>query len=259
MNDIIIPESFPNLPSSIQKIQSMFASDDINSVLLVALLEEEPLISANILKLVNSVHYGLKKKVTSIKHAFILLGTTVIRGIAMATALKKSFPLDLSPYDISVEEFDKICVLRTRLIGLWLKDEDIDIETLSSVSFLIESGKIVTANEINKNKLSSSFTELQKEHSILEAENLLFHINSYQVAAMLFKQWQFDENFTNLISSVLEPRTREQKFLSVVVSVISTEGILSDENLEKAIHLLSIYDLHETKFMNAINLLKKEL
>lgn len=259
MNEVIIPESFPNLPSSIQKIQKMFKEDDIDSVLLVSLLEEEPLISANILKLVNSVHYGLRKKVTSIKHAVMLLGATVVRGVMMATVLKKSFPLDLSPYNISVEDFDKVCVLRARLISLWLKDENLNIDTLSSVAFLIESGKIVTANEITKNKLSSDFRELQNKYPILEAERCLFHMNSYQVASMLFNQWQFDESFTNLISGALQPETVEEIFLRVVITVISIEGILSDANLKKSIHLLHTYDLDEAKFMHAVSLLKKEI
>lgn len=259
MNKIIIPDSFPNLPSSIQKIQKMFAMDNINSTVLVRLLEEEPLLCANILKLVNSVHYGLSNKVTSIKHAVILLGTTVIRGIAMATVLQKSFPLDLSPYNMSIAQFDTICILRTRLLNLWLQDENIDIQTLSAVSFLIESGKIVTANEILKNNLSHHFSELIRERSILEAETFLFGINSYQVASMLFKQWLFNENFTDLILGVLNPKTYEQKVLSVILSAITTEGVLSDENINKAIQLLQIYDLDETKFLDTVNILKKEL
>jgi HD-like signal output (HDOD) protein len=259
VNKIILPESFPNLPSAIQKIQQMFVMDNVNSTILVQLLEEEPLLCANILKLVNSVHYALSHKVTSIKHAVMLLGTTVIRGIAMATMLKKSFPLDLSPYKISIEQFDTICILRTRLLSLWLQDENIDIQILSAVAFLIESGKIVTANEILKENICYDFFQLLNEHPVLEAETLLFGINSYQVASMLFKQWQFDEKFTELILGALDPKTYEQKVLSVVLSVITTEGVLSDENIEKSIELLRLYDLNATKFIESVNILKKEL
>jgi HD-like signal output (HDOD) protein len=259
MNNIIIPESFPNLPSAVQKIQNMFAMGDINSDMLVKLLQEEPLLCANILKLVNSAHYGLSNNVTSIKHALMLLGTTVIRGIIMATVLKKSFPLDLSPYKISIEQFDKICILRARLLNGWLKEKNFDLQSLSSVAFLIESGKIITANEILKLNLSGRFSELVAERDILEAETFLFSLNNYELAAMLFKKWHFNEEFTNLILGVLDPKTEEEKILNVLLSAINTQGILSDENLEKSIKLLDIYQLDTAKFSENVNILKKEL
>lgn len=259
VNKIFIPDSFPNLPSAIQKIQKMFVLEDINSTLLVRFLEEEPLLCANILKLVNSAHYGLSNKITSIKHAVMLLGTTVIRGIAMASVLKKSFQLDVSAYKISIEQFDTICILRTRLLSLWLQDENVDIQALNAVAFLIESGKIITAHEILKNNLSQNFSELLNAHTVLEAETLLFGINSYEVASKLFKQWLFDENFTDLILGVLAPKTFEQKALHVAVSVISTQGVLTDENIDISMQLLNIYDLDTKKFMDTVTILKKEI
>ena len=259
MSNIIIPESFPNLPSAIQKIQKMFAMDNINSGMLVNLLQEEPLLSANILKLVNSSHYGLSHKVTSISHAVMLLGTTIIRGIVMATALKKSFPLNLSPYKISIELFDTICIFRSRLLKEWFKDENLDIKSLSSAAFLMESGRIVMANEIIKNNLSENFIELLKNHTIIDAEKLLFYTDSYQIASKLFKQWQFDDNFTNLIQGVSDPKTDEQKILRVLSTAIGVEGILNDTNIDEAIKLLIEYKLDSTKFLEAVTNIKKEL
>lgn len=91
MNKITIPDSFPNLPSSVKKIQKLFSSHEIDVPLLVNALKEEPLLSANILKLVNSPYYGLKGSVASIENGVALLGVTVVRGIIMATVLKNLF------------------------------------------------------------------------------------------------------------------------------------------------------------------------
>jgi HD-like signal output (HDOD) protein len=252
MSTITIPQSFPNLPSSIQKIQKMFAANEINTAKLVSALQEEPLLCANILKLVNSPYYGLSTKVASISNAVALLGTTVIRGIIMASILKKSFALDLSPYKISIEQFDKICILRTRLLKECLKDEGLDIQALSSVAFLMESGKIITSNEILKNNLSSEFTQLIQNQSIIEAEESLFGANSYEVASLLFEQWQFEESFTKLISNIIKPITKEQKILHILSVVISVDGIFKEESITLGIKLLQEYGFDEKRFMKIV-------
>ena len=259
MTKVIIPDSFPNLPSAMQKIQKMFAIDDINMRQLVSLLEEEPLLCANILKLVNSSYYGLQNKVASVNQAVMLLGSTVIRGIAMATVLKKSFPLDLSPYGISIEFFDKICVLRVRLLKEWLKDENIDMRTLTAAAFLMESGKIVTSYEIKKNALSEIFKDLRENSSLLEAENVLFATDSYQIAALLFRQWQFEDAFTELIGGIYKTITDEQKILFVLSTAINIEGILEDASIQKSLELIDKYGFNKTTFEKAIQTIKKEL
>ena len=258
MHKVIIPESFPNLPSAIQKIQQLFLHDSDDVSILVTLLEEEPLLCANILKLVNSSHYGLTHKVTSIKHAVMMLGATIIRGIIMATLLKKSFPLNLSPYNITIEFFDEICIYRVRLLNEWLKKTDIDIKTLASVAFLMEIGKIVTANEIMKHNLCDNFIELTHTHPIEEAERTLFLIQSYEIASLLFTQWQFDTHFSELIKNVLSPQNDEQKILHVLSVAINITGILSQENIDKATQLVIEYGFDTQAFMNAINLIKKD-
>ncbi len=259
MPSIMIPDSFPNLPSAIQKMQQLFAMEEVNTPLLVHLLQEEPLLSANILKLVNSTHYGLKTKVTSISHAVTLLGTTVIRGIIMATVLKKSFPLDLSPYKISIEMFDAICILRVRLLHEWLKDEKLDLKTLSSAVFLMESGKIVTANQILKSRLSENFIDLAKHNTITKAEKILFRADSYQIASALFKKWQFDDDFTELIYGISTPQNYPQQILHILCVAIGIEGILDEANTEDALRLLKLYEIDEKNFLLAAQKIKKEI
>lgn len=258
MNKITIPDSFPNLPSSVKKIQKLFSSHEIDVPLLVNALKEEPLLSANILKLVNSPYYGLKGSVASIEHGVALLGVTVVRGIIMATVLKKSFPLDLSVYGISIEEFDKICILRTRFLKVWLKDENLDIQTLSSVAFLMESGKIITSNEIVKNQLSSDFLELWQKNSILEAEKEFFGSDSYEIASLLFEEWEFETSFVKLISNVQNPSTMEQKILHIICAAISVEGILEEKNITLAVELINEYGFEQEKFTQAVKTFTKE-
>lgn len=257
MSKIILPESFPNLPSAMQKIQNMFAQKEIDILTLSSLLEKEPLISANILRLVNSPHYGLRQNVSSISTAVALLGATIIRGIAMATILKKSFPIDLSPYKISIEQFDKICILRVRLLKEWLGDENIDIQTLSSTAFLMEGGKIILSHEIIKNGFLNSFEEMQKSLTIIETEEQLFGLCSYKIAALLFERWNFEPTFTDMLSGIFEAQTQEQKILHVLATAISVEAMLNEKSIADALALANDYNLNTEKLEDAMSIIQK--
>ena len=259
MNNSVLPESFPNLPTALQKLQKLFALGNIDNKQLSKLLQDDPLLCANILKIVNSPHYGLSQKVSSINHAVLLLGATIIRGIVMAAILKKSFALDLSPYQITIEQFDIICALRVKFLKTWVHDTALDMQNLSSVAFLMEAGKIVTSNFILQRKEYERFLKLVEDSSIEEAERTLYNMDSYQIAAMLFKKWDFEDSFTDLIKAIPTPHTKEEKLLHVSSVLISIKGILTDETIEEALILANLYDYNITELKDAIKTIKSEL
>jgi len=259
MSNIILPESFPTLPNAVQKMQEMFANSQIDNKKLIDLLQDDPLLCANILKIVNSPHYGLIKKISSISHAVMLLGATIIRGIVMAAMLKKSFPLNLSPYNISIDEFDNICALRVKFLNSLSKDVALDMQMLSSAAFLMEAGKIITSNLILQNNYNNQFTQLLQTTSTEEAEKNIIGMNSYQVAGVLFHKWAFDDQFTQLVAKLYTPTSKGQKLLHVIATLISTKGILSDETIEEGLKLATLYELQSDELEDTIKTIKKEL
>ena len=176
----------------------------------------------------------------------------------MAAMLKKSFTLNLSPYHITIEQFDQICTLRARFINLWAKDYAIDIQSVASAAFLMESGKIIISNIIAQNNYTTRFEELLLTNSIEDAEKLLFNVDSYTIAGMLFREWEFEEGFIEMIMGVSHPKTLEQQLLHVSSVLISTDGILTDVNIKKALLLLNRYELLHKNFSATVLELQKK-
>ncbi len=259
MTNILLPESFPTLPNGLQKMQELFASSQIDNKKFIDLLQDDPLLCANILKIVNSPHYGLVKKVSSISHAVMLLGATIIRGIVMAAMLKKSFALNLSPYDITIEEFDMLCALRVKFLNTLPKDVAFDIPMLSSAAFLMETGKIISSNLILQNNKLETFKDLLQTHSTKEAEIIIFGMDSYQIAGILFDKWAFDTGFIELVSSLCTPKSKGQKLLHVVATLINVKGVLSDASIQEGVNLAALYALDTKALQTTIQIIKKEL
>jgi HD-like signal output (HDOD) protein len=122
----------------------------------------------------------------------------------------------------------------------------------------MESGKIITSNEIIKNQLSSDFLEFWQKSSILEAEKEFFGSDSYEIASLLFEEWEFETSFVKLISNVQNPSTMEQKILHIICAAISVEGILEEKNITLAIELICEYGFDKEKFIKAIEALREE-
>ncbi len=253
---IIDPKIFPSTPKIIKNIHTLFKDSNLSNTLLVSTLEQDPLLCANILKLVNSPYYGLSRKIISMQQAVTLLGRVIIRGIVMATVLKKSFSLNLDPYKITLEEFERISTLRVFFLKEWLKGSDYELENLLSVAFLMETGIVITSYTLTQNNLQNKFLSLQNEYSILESEKILFNMNSYEVAAMLYEKWDFDEDFTNMLSCVKTPKTMEDNFLYVLSLLIGIDGILSDESIQRSLEAVKEKNLNEQSFLKAIETIK---
>lgn len=252
MTKIALPETFPNLPASVRKIQKLFAGGSVEVATLLALLESEPFLSANILKLVNSPYYALNAKISSLHSAVMLLGTTVIRGIIMATILKKSFPLDLSAYALSLEQFENVSLMRSKLLKEWLKDTDVDIQTLLLGAILMESGKVVLAYEISKNNLVDEFVALRERLTEGEAEERLFGIQSYGAASLLFRQWLFDEPFCDLIAQIANPINDEEKLLHTLQIAVDIHEGCTPKSIQRAQEYVNTHGLFAKPFAQSI-------
>lgn len=79
-------DQMPAFPHSVQKILQMTRDMQCAAKDLVAVIENDPLMVVKVLRVVNSAHYGLPQKITSIGHAVVYLGLNTIKNIALSIA-----------------------------------------------------------------------------------------------------------------------------------------------------------------------------
>lgn len=119
-------------------------SNDTDIEELSRVIESDPMLSANILKSVNSPLYGMSKKISSIPQAVMLFGTSMIRGFAAANAIKKAVTIDLSPYGKTIDDVGRTSMMQSALAREWYRTVDKSmLPLLQSSAFLMELGKLV--------------------------------------------------------------------------------------------------------------------
>lgn len=259
-------KQLPPLPESAIKIEAIYQDPDSSFMDMVKVLEKDSLLTADILKAANSPLYGFSREVTSVERAVSLFGMGAIRGFALASIVKKSFSIDLSPYGISTEQFSRLSSEESALATNWYGSVDrMLLNILSPAAFLVEIGKVLISQIVIDGGNKEAFkNELLTGAKSDDVERKYTGMDTVEVSATIFDHWRFDTNlvntikFSNNIAEAPEQVKTPAQILKVIRTVILYNGKITDESLAEATALVNEYGLDAAKFANAINTLREQ-
>jgi len=254
-------QKLPALPESAIKLEAIYHNPESNFNDMVKVLELDPLLTADILKAASSPLYGFTREIISITQAVGLFGMGTIRGFALAMIVKKSFELNLSPYDLSNQQFSDLSKMQNALSVSWcLRKNPKLMEFLSPASFLIEIGKVLIAQYVIEEGTEKTFkTKIKNKESVKVVEEEFCGTYTALISAEIFDHWKFDEKLINLIRFCGEPEKLEDedlkeasKILHVIRIATGLDGVFTPETLEAAKVLIKEYELDLESFEEAI-------
>jgi HD-like signal output (HDOD) protein len=242
-------DSLPPLSNAAYIIESMYRSgiDNINILRLVKVIESDAMLAANILKMINAPYYGFQNKIASVSQAVSLFGTKRIYGLIMQYAMRENLKADTSIYGFEESQFNDLCQLQSTLLMQWYSRIELrDAQFLSSLALIMESGKLVIAQEVVRSDYCGEFRKAYNECESIEAyEKSLMDITSYEITALLFKHWKLEP----LYIDILEALDNQEKYakldvkvqnyvdeVDVIRTAINAKDILSDSAIDKAAH-----------------------
>lgn len=255
-------KALPPLPASVVRIQELCMSSDTDIEELSRVIENDPMLSANILKSVNSPLYGMSKEISSIKQAVMLFGISMIRGFAAANAIKKAVAIDLSPYNITIDDVSRVSTLQSALVREWYRNVDKSmLPLLQSSAFLMELGKLAASLKvIGSGEFDRFLSEVQQDKPLVEIERCYLGYSSYEIAAMMFEHWNFETTLTDTLREVGRMDTKHPygKVLTVVAKAVNVRDPLSDKALEEAREMIDLFGLNRNAFEEAVDFLKSK-
>ncbi len=262
MKDILLQKikQLPPLPESAMKIEAVYQNPNSTFNDMVVILEKDPLLTADILKAANSPLYGFSREINAISQAVGLFGMGTVRGFALASIVKKSFKLDLTPYKISNEQFSDLSKKQHGLMTAWyLRKEPKLLGILSPAAFLVEIGKVLIAQCIITEDKSAAFHEKLDELGDVEAaERAICDTDTPEVSATIFDHWKFEDGLIDTIKHCIDPENADEadkkaaQILHVVRVTVPIDGKVTDESIASAKELVSKYDLDLESFEKAL-------
>ena len=258
-------KSLPPLPKSFHQM-SLICQDPNASVNdLARVVEEDPMMVANLLKVANSPLYGFRREIKNVVQAVSLFGMSTTRSLVLDMSIKKLLHVDMAPYGITPEEFASISSLQSSLMLQWYGKIDASkVDLLFLAALLQETGKILIADEIAKNNETFQFrSEIESCSNITDVERAFVRISSSEVTARIFRHWKFDKTMVEAIeytdalgaaSAAIRPYAVA---LKVVKTAIPLNAPLSERSINLALNLLEKEKFDKELFLGVITKLKE--
>lgn len=254
-------ETLPPLSDSAQKIMSLYAQgeDDIDVRKLTRLIENDTLLTANILGMINDPKFGFNNKINSVSQAITLFGTRIIKGFILSFVIKEHIKLDMSAYGVSNEKFNDMCQLQAALLFQWYMAVDIKrAQILVPLSLIMEAGKVIFAQEMGASDYGHLFTEeIYYAQNMEEVEHKYSDTTSYYIGGLLFEHWNFPQRYIEIMKSLdfddegYEVDQLDLDILDIVRTAINVKGFLTKETIGKASELIKELEMDEPSFMHA--------
>jgi len=241
-------DTLPPLSNAANAVRSMHSSglEYMSVSTLVRVLESDAMLMANMLKMINTPFYGLRKKVLNAKQAVTLLGTHRVYMFIVKYSIDQTLKADTSVYGFSTQQFNELCHLQSALLFEWYSQVNIDdAKYLSQLALVMESGKLLIANEVVKSEYVGEFRKYFNEcDNLSKFEKELIGMSSYKVTAELFRHWNLDEHFVNVLSALDCTKEefkeldvyikRDRHIINVIMTAINVKDILTDHSIKLA-------------------------
>ncbi len=269
MNEAIYKniKSLPPLDDTVVQIQRVCQDENSNLSDLVAIVERDPMLTANILHSANSPLYGFSREISTIQQAVNLFGMATIRGFALYGAVKKSFNIDLSPYRIRTSDFLSVVTSQNILAFNWYGKVDRSmLVVLAPTSFMMEVGKIVIAKELLETgkveEFKSGLEKISTPSELSDLERSILDVTNEEVTAKIFEQWNLESEMVDSIYFSNTPDDAPEHIkpcataLKIIKNAINVFGVLTEENINRTLVLLDTYGFEQGKFMEAVQKVK---
>lgn len=260
-------ESLPPLCDSTNVIKKLYAegAENVDIIKLVRIIESDALLAANILKMINAPYYGFSKKIASVSQAVSLFGTHIVYGLVINYAMKEQLMAKTNPYSISPTNFNDMCHVQSNLMMQWYSKVDLrHAQFLAPLVLIMESGKLILADEIIKSSYILEFQQGLKECEEIEKyEYELVGTTSYHLSGLLFEHWNLEPLYVKMLKNLdIESEHISGKMeyyidtLDVIRTAVNVKGILTDESIQKASIIVKNLDLDPDHFIHVAQRIK---
>ena len=248
--------SLPPLPKTVKKIEEAYKDPSVDAKTIADILEHDPLVVADLLKILNSPASGIRNEVKNVEQAVALMGMKAVKDLVISLSIKGIFKINLSPYGVSSGKFARISYFQNFLAQYLIRElTPVKVDTIRLQALLQELGKIVIAEEIISEGEEDIFrAEIEAGWSIREIEENYLDMTTAEVTAEMLKHWEFDQGFIDTIKASDIPSQADDSFkaesyiLRIVSEVVNVAKPFSDESKKRAMVFVENVGIEKESF-----------
>lgn len=207
------------VPSCAQKAMAMIEHPDDNKEKLARVIEHDPGLTANLLKIVNVSNINGSEPMLTARQAIDRLGTQQVLQFVISTGVAPSYVQKIEGYDLSpsmhLQHSVTVGMAARRLgnmLGLDVPDYVFTAGLLSGI------GKILLGAYVKVSAAPIMDLAIKDGLSFDKAEDLVLGVNHAEVGGLLLDSWGLPQEITDVVRYHLDPDmcSRENVVLDLV-------------------------------------------
>jgi len=182
----------PGLSTTMSKVMSVCNRPDTSANDLNRVISLDPVLTGQVLKLINSAYYSLRSEVTSLTRAIIILGLSTVKNIALSTVVVKSFGMSHTANKTFMDSFwaHSLCVgVTAKILAASNHVSKVNQEEYFVAGLLHDLGKIPlhAVAPDSYAQLTQMGPELQLH--VCRAETRLFGVHHCDIGRIIAEKW----------------------------------------------------------------------
>ncbi|MGB9667932.1 MAG: HDOD domain-containing protein [Thermosulfidibacteraceae bacterium] len=182
------------------KIMNMVEDPDVSIVELEKVIEKDPVIAAEVIRVANSPLYMPSQQIKSLRYAISYLGMAVVRSIVIVTALrsvyKKVKNTEVASY---LWKHSLISATFARELTTSVLSNKLNKEITFLITLVHDIGKIALLN-FYTDLYQRVFVEVKNGGQFFTAEREIIGVDHCEVGALLLGRWLFPVEFVETVA-----------------------------------------------------------
>ncbi len=205
----------PPLPNTLGEILQFMSDESASGNVdqLVEIIRKDPATSIYVLQRINSPYHGLRRYISEIDQAVVLLGFKRVCNLVLSVTLKQSFSYMESTAARNVYEH----IMQTSLAtAAFARDLALHLrlpfsEKAFTAGLLHQLGRLVLLQSATQLYVSLWYTQVQETNQLLflppppKKEQEFFDTNYATLGAAIMRKWSFPEDIVTVIGALLTP------------------------------------------------------
>ena len=191
--------AFPSMPKAGIKLRALLSEKNVPIDEIERILRQDPGLAANVLRLANSAFFGLPAKVTTLKHAVMLLGVKRFSKIAVAASTNKIMGTAVEGYGLSPGELWLHSLAVSTTAEALAKNRKLDeTKDCFTPALLHDLGKLVLGKFVKAEQSKiDSLVENGVPFAIAEKEVL--KTDHAEIGALILSKWSFPDDLIHAV------------------------------------------------------------